>query len=63
MHVYVNHIEQLKEQLSRNSHMYGLPILKLNSNITEIDDFTYEDIKIEGYKSYPTIKMPLSVGL
>lgn len=63
VHVYENHIEPLKEQLTRNPHMYALPTLKLNPTITEIDDFTYEDIKIEGYKSYPTIKMPLSVGL
>jgi len=63
VHVYENHIEPLKEQLTRNPHMYALPTLKLNPAITEIDDFTYEDIKIEGYKSYPTIKMPLSVGL
>ena len=63
VHVYKNHIEPLKEQLSRNPHLYALPTLKLNPNITEINDFTYEDIKIVGYKSYPTIKMPLSVGL
>ena len=63
VHVYENHIEPLKEQLTRNPHMYALPTLKLNPTITEIDDFTYEDIKIEGYKSYPTIKIPLSVGL
>ena len=63
VHVYENHIGPLKEQLSRNPHMYALPTLKLNPNMTEIDDFTYEDIKIEGYKSYPTIKMPLNVGL
>lgn len=62
-HIYKNHIEPLKEQLTRNPHMYALPTLKLNPAITEIDDFTYEDIKIEGYKSYPVIKMPLSVGL
>lgn len=63
VHVYKNHIEPLKEQLSRNPHLYALPTLKLNPNITEINDFTYEDIKIVGYESYPTIKMPLSVGL
>lgn len=63
VHVYENHIEPLKEQLSRNPHMYALPTLKLNPNITKIEDFTYEDIKIEGYRSYPAIKMPLSVGL
>lgn len=63
VHVYENHIEQLKEQLKRNPHKYALPKLVLNTKIKNINNFTYDDIKIEGYKSYPTIKMPLSVGL
>jgi thymidylate synthase len=63
VHVYENHIEQLKEQISRNPHKYALPKLVLNQDKTEISDFVYDDIKIVGYRSYPTIKMPLSVGL
>jgi thymidylate synthase len=63
VHVYENHIEQLKEQLKRNPYKYALPKLVLNQDKTEISDFVYDDIKIVGYKSYPTIKMPLSVGL
>lgn len=63
VHIYENHIEQLKEQLTRNPHMYALPKIKLNPTVTDINYFTYEDINIEGYKSYPVIKMPLSVGL
>lgn len=43
--------------------MYGLPKLILNKTIKDIDKFKYEDIKIVGYQSYPTIKYPLSVGL
>lgn len=61
-HIYENQIEGVKEQLSRDPHKYALPKLVLNKDIHEIDDFKFEDIKIEGYESYPTIKMPLSVG-
>lgn len=43
--------------------MYALPKLELNPEIKNIDDFKYDDIKIAGYKSYPAIKYPLSVGL
>ena len=63
VHVYENHIEHLKEQTKRHPHLYALPTLKLNTKIKNINKFTYDDIKIEGYESYPTIKMPLSVGL
>ena len=63
VHVYENHIEGLTEQLTRNPNKYSLPKLELNPNIKNIDDFTFDDIKIEGYESYPIIKLPLSVGL
>lgn len=64
VHVYKNQIDTYKaEQKERNPHLYGLPKLVLNKDITNIEDFKYEDIKIEGYKSYPTVKYPLSVGL
>lgn len=64
VHIYENQVEIYeKEQKNRNPHMYSLPILLLNPDIKEIDDFKYEDIKIEGYKSYPSVKYPLSVGL
>ena len=64
VHVYENQVEIYeKEQKNRNPHMYALPTLVLNSEKKEIDDFEYDDIKIEGYKSYPTVKYPLSVGL
>jgi thymidylate synthase len=62
-HIYENQISQFSEQLNRNPYKYALPKLVLNKDITNINDFTYDDIKIEGYKSYPTIKIPLSVGL
>lgn len=61
-HIYKNQIEGIKEQLSRDPEKYSLPKLVLNPDIHDIDCFTFEDINIEGYESYPTIKMPLSVG-
>ena len=64
VHVYKNQIDAyVAEQKERNPHLYGLPKLVLNKDITNIEDFKYEDIKIEGYESYPTVKYPLSVGL
>ena len=61
-HIYHNQIEGVQEQLKRDPHKYELPKLWLNPKIKNMDDFTIDDIKIEGYESYPTIKMPLSVG-
>lgn len=63
VHIYENHIEGLTEQLNRNPNKYNLPKLELNPKVKNINDFTFEDIKIIGYESYPTIKLPLSVGL
>ena len=63
-HIYENQIETyLKEQQGRIFTPYPLPELHLNPDIKDIDDFKYEDIAIEGYKSYPAVKYPLSVGL
>ena len=61
-HIYLNQMEGIDEQLSRDPHKYGLPRLSLRKEITNIDLFDYDDITIEGYESYPAIKMPLSVG-
>ena len=63
VHIYENHIEGLSEQLERDPNKYDLPKLELNKNIKNIDEFTFDDININGYESYPTIKLPLSVGL
>lgn len=62
-HIYEAHFDAVKEQLTRNPFEYNLPKLVLNKDIKNIDDFTFDDIKIEGYESYPTIKVPLCVGL
>ena len=62
-HIYEIHKEAVAEQLTRETNKYNLPKLVLNSNIKDIDEFTFNDIKIEGYESYPSIKAPLCVGL
>jgi thymidylate synthase len=58
-HLYLNHLDQAREQLSREPR--SLPILKLNPLIKNIDEFTSEDIKIEGYNPHSKISASISV--
>lgn len=58
-HIYLNHIEQTKLQLSRKP--LPLPKLKLNPAIKNIFDFKFEDIEIVNYESHPAIKAEVSV--
>lgn len=58
-HLYVNHIEQARLQLSREP--YALPRLKLNPSVKSIFDFKYEDIEIENYTAHPHIKAEVAV--
>ena len=58
-HIYTNHVEQVKEQLSRDE--YPLPTLKLNADIKDIDKFTMADIVLNDYKSHGTIKAEMAV--
>jgi len=58
-HLYMNHLEQADEQLSRAPR--ALPKMKLNTKIRNILDFSYEDFELESYDPYPLIKAPVAI--
>jgi thymidylate synthase len=58
-HIYSNHQEQIKLQLSREPR--SLPTMKLNPDVTDIFEFTYEDFTLENYDPYPAILGEVSV--
>ena len=57
-HLYLNHMEQVDEQLSREPR--ALPTMHLNPEVKSVFDFKYEDFTLEGYDPHPTIKAPMS---
>ena len=57
-HLYLNHLEQAEEQLSRTPRK--LPVMRLNPEVKSVFDFRYEDFTLEEYDPYPAIKAPMS---
>ena len=57
-HLYLNHFEQVEEQLSRTPRK--LPTMRINPDVNSIFDFRYDDFTLEDYDPYPTIKAPMS---
>ena len=58
-HIYMNHIDQVNEQLSRKPKK--LPKIKINPSVKDIFNFKYEDFSLEEYDPYPLIKAPVAV--
>ncbi len=59
LHLYHNHLQQARLQLSRKP--LTLPQLQINPAVEQLEDFTYEDIAVEGYQHHPHIKAPVAV--
>jgi thymidylate synthase len=58
-HLYLNHVDQAKQQLEREP--LARPTLRLNPTVESIDDFTYDDVEVVDYRSHPKISAPIAV--
>jgi len=58
-HLYLNHVEQAKQQLAREPR--ALPVIRINPEVTDLFRFRYEDFALENYDPHPAIKAPIAV--
>ena len=58
-HLYLNHLDQAREQLSRSP--YPLPVMRIDPAVTDIFGFKYEDFRLENYRAHPHIKAAVAV--
>ena len=59
VHIYLNHLEQVKEQLSRAPRK--LPKMRINPEVKSINDFKFEDFSLEDYDTHPHISGQVSI--
>ena len=59
VHMYLNHIDQAKEQLSRTPRPW--PTLRIKRKAPSLFDYTIDDFELEGYDPHPPIKLPIAV--
>lgn len=59
VHLYLNHLEQAREQLRREPR--PLPTMKINQSVSNLFEFRYEDFALEGYEPHPLIKAPVAI--
>ena len=58
-HLYLNHLEQAKEQLGRKP--FPSPTMKINPEVKDIFDFVYDDFELVDYQAHPHIKAPVAI--
>jgi thymidylate synthase len=59
VHLYLNHLEQAREQLRRGPR--ALPTMRINPSVSNLFEFRYEDFTLEGYEPHPLIKAPVAI--